>query len=946
MRLLLTLCFAGLALSCSGLTSSAEHTPRRRPNVIFIMADDLGYGELGCYGQEKIRTPHIDALAAGGMRFTQAYSGAPVCAPARCVLMTGSHSARAEVRGNKEVKPEGQHPLSAEVPTVAQLMRDAGYATGAMGKWGLGPVGSSGDPNAKGFDLFVGYNCQREAHSYYPDHIWRNDERVELNGGVRIPGHAKLAEGEDDFAQFIGEDYAPDPMLAEALGFIREHADEPFFLYLPFVEPHLAMQPPAEWLERYPIEWDEEPYLGQRGYTPHPRPRAGYAAMISDLDEHVGAVVGLVDELGLAEDTLIVFTSDNGATHDVGGVDTTFFESVGPLRGRKGSVYEGGIRVPMIARWPGTVAAGTTTDHQTSFQDLMATMAGLTGREAPGSCDGISYLPTITGNGDQETHEYLVWEFYGYQGQKAVRMGDWKAVQREIHKGNTEIQLYDLAMDIAEQHDLAAAHPELVARAREIFATDRTPNPNFPMQAYDPPPPNVLLLLADDQGYADLGFLGLKDEVHTPNLDRLAASGLYLPNAYASSPICNPSRVGLLTGRYQQRWKNFFYGGGRGLPPEATTIAERLQEAGYSTGYFGKVHTGGPDREPEAYGFPLNQGFDRFYGTTTGGRVHYLRHGPEAQAEFGEAAGQMAVGPLWDDTDSIDFDGFTTEAFGAQARAFVAENQARPFFALVAFNAVHNFAWQLPDAELEARGLEEFPDWNPESAKYMAWYEGVHRRDWPEGRAYYLAQLECMDREVGRMLDQLDELGLTENTLVVYTVDNGGCVPDWADNGPLAGSKYHLLEGGTRTPTLLSMPGTLPAGEVHAELFSALDLAPTICELAGIEVPATEFDGADQLAVLRGEAAASPRDLHWDIGWQWSVRSGDWKLMQTEDEDFARREADFEQVGVRTGTHLYDLGRDPGETENLAGARPELVAHLRTEHLAWREAVGQPVSAE
>ncbi len=465
-------------------SESAEMVPRP-PNVIFIMADDLGYGELGCYGQEKIRTPHIDALAGKGMRFTQAYAGAPVCAPSRCVLMTGRHSANAEIRGNKEVKPEGQSPISAEVPTVAMLMGAAGYVTGAIGKWGLGPVDSSGDPNAKGFDLFYGYNCQREAHTYYPDHLWRNRERVELNGGTRVAPGGKQEPGDDDYGRFYGEDYAPDAMLVEALDFIRENQDRPFFLYLPFVEPHLAMQPPTEWVNAYPEEWDTVPYLGNRGYSPHPRPRAGYAAMISDLDEHVGSVVDFVDKLGLASDTLILFTSDNGATHDVGGVDTDFFQSVGPLRGRKGSVYEGGLRVPLIARWTGSIEAGSTSDHQTCFQDLMPTLAEIVGKRRLFKTDGVSYLPTLMGTGDQAAHPYLVWEFYGYGGQKAVRIGDWKAVQTQIHKGGEAIELYNLAEDIGEQQDLAEQQPELVEQARRIFREDRTPSELFQMDGFD-----------------------------------------------------------------------------------------------------------------------------------------------------------------------------------------------------------------------------------------------------------------------------------------------------------------------------------------------------------------------------------------------------------------------------------------------------------------------------
>jgi arylsulfatase A-like enzyme len=457
--------------------------------------------------------------------------------------------------------------------------------------------------------------------------------------------------------------------------------------------------------------------------------------------------------------------------------------------------------------------------------------------------------------------------------------------------------------------------------------------------------PNVLLLIADDQGYADLGFLQRMDDVSTPRLDQLAAEGVYLPNAYATSPICNPSRVGMITGRYQQRWNNFYYGGGQGIPSEAITLPERFQQAGYATGYFGKVHTGGPDRKPEAAGFPLNWGFDRFYGTTTGGRVHYLYHSKEAVQSYGKAARQMMVAPMWDQDQQVEFDGFTTEAFGAKAREFIASTKDQPFFAVVSFNAVHNFAWQLPKKELEARGLEEFPDWDGEQ-DYREWYEGVHRRAWPDGRKYYLAQLECMDREVGRMMNQLEELDLDDNTIVIYTVDNGGCVPDWADNTPLAGSKYHLLEGGTRTPTIWRMPGTLPSGRVSFGVHSSLDFAPTLCQIAGIPHKSTAFDGANQLGILQGSQSAGKRVLHWDTGWQWSVRDGDWKLMVTEDPKRAQGSANFEQVGVRMGVHLYNLKEDPSETKNMAEKMPTKVAELTERHRQWRREIGQPLQAQ
>ncbi|MBK8978053.1 MAG: arylsulfatase [Planctomycetes bacterium] len=459
----------------------------RPPNVVFILADDLGYGELGCYGQQKIRTPHLDRLAAEGLRFTQAYCGAPVCAPSRCVLMTGRHSGHAEIRGNREVKPEGQLPISAEVPTVPAMLHEVGYVNGAMGKWGLGPVGSAGDPNAKGFDLFYGYNCQREAHTYYPQHLWLNRERVPLDNPV-VPGHGRIASPEEGYARFYGTEYAPDLMMARARGFLRARAADgrPFFLYLPFIEPHVAMQPPPRLVDSYPRDWDVEPYLGGRGYVPHPRPHAGYAAMITSLDEHVGSIVGLLDELGLAAGTLVVFSSDNGPTHDVGGVDTTFFASAGPLRGRKGSVYEGGIRVPMIARWPGRVAAGAVTGHVCAFQDVMPTLAELSGARVPDGCDGISFLPTLLGRpGEQRAHDHLTFEFHEYGGQKAVRIGRYKGVMVNIHRGGDRIELYDLDTDLGETRDVAAEHPDVVAQVRAIMATDRSVEPDFPMEAFD-----------------------------------------------------------------------------------------------------------------------------------------------------------------------------------------------------------------------------------------------------------------------------------------------------------------------------------------------------------------------------------------------------------------------------------------------------------------------------
>ncbi|MHC5070555.1 MAG: arylsulfatase [Planctomycetota bacterium] len=490
MRLLpccLVLAGCGVATTPGNTPEKPNQQPSRPPSIVYILADDLGYGELGCYGQRKIRTPHVDALARNGMRFTRHYCGAPVCAPSRCVLLTGKHLGHATIRANKPVRPEGQWPIRTDDVTVAEVLRQRGYATACVGKWGLGPVGSTGDPNRHGFDLFYGYICQRVAHSYYPPHLWHNGKRVEINKAP-VPGHHRPGPDEEiDFDRYHGEQYAPGLMLRAAVEFIQVNKDRPFFLYFAPVEPHVAMHPPRDHVDRYPQAWDTEPYRGQRGYLPHPRPRAGYAAMISDLDRQVGKIVHTIEALGLTANTLILFSSDNGPTHDVGGVDTRFFDSSGGLRGRKGSVYEGGVRVPMIASWPGTIPNGTTTDHVSAFQDVFPTLCDLAGAETPAGLDGKSFLPTLRARGRQEIHPYLLWEFHGYRGQQAVifKQGRWKAIRRNLRRGNRGFELYDLAADPQERHDLAAGHPELVQQAAAILAREHTPNPDFPLPALD-----------------------------------------------------------------------------------------------------------------------------------------------------------------------------------------------------------------------------------------------------------------------------------------------------------------------------------------------------------------------------------------------------------------------------------------------------------------------------
>jgi arylsulfatase A-like enzyme len=471
--------------------------PVRAVNVVFILADDLGYGELGSYGQEKIRTPHLDRLAREGMRFTQHYTGQPVCAPARCTLMTGKHSGHAEIKGNRPARlsfpefTEGQHPLSAAAVTLPMVLQKAGYATGAMGKWGLGPVGSTGDPNKKGFDLFFGYNCQSLAHSFYPEYLWKNDVRVPLNANP-IPGRAKQPEGPVTMAPWIGEHYAPDSILAEGLRFIDQQKHRPFFLYLAFIEPHAAIHPPADRVNQYPESWDTEAYRGQAGYLPHPRPRAAYAAMISDLDRYVGEVRTALEKAGVLDDTLIVFTSDNGTTHGgrgnthfhVAGVDPPFFNSTAGLRGYKGSVYEGGIRIPAIASWPGRIPAGSTTAVPSYFPDWFPTLCAAAGVEPPPGLDGVNLLPVLTGaRKEDEERPPLVWVFPDYGGQIAVRLGTFKVVRTGIKSkgGPGPWEVYNLATDPVEAINIAEARPDLVLTARQILRDQWVGMPDFPL---------------------------------------------------------------------------------------------------------------------------------------------------------------------------------------------------------------------------------------------------------------------------------------------------------------------------------------------------------------------------------------------------------------------------------------------------------------------------------
>lgn len=471
--------FGALVAAGSALAGCARNEGTQSPNVVFILADDLGWGDLSCYGQTRFETPNIDALASNGKLFTQCYSGTTVSAPSRSCLITGTHSGHTYIRGNLRVPPEGQFPLPTGAETIFKDFKNAGYATGAFGKWGLGPIGSTGDPNSQGVDRFFGYNCQTLAHSYYPDHLWDNGTKVMLEDNVdEIP----YGEGT----------YSADLIHEKALEFMEDAVKEgkPFFMWYPTTIPHAELIVPQDSIIRKFIgKYPETPYHGEDygnprfrigGYCSQEYPHATFAAMVTRLDVYVGQIVEKLKELGVYDNTIVIFSSDNGP-HLEGGADPDFFDSNGPWRGYKRDLYEGGIRVPMIVQWPGHVEKGSRTGFMCSFWDMMPTFRTIIGsRSGTEGLDGIDLLPLLEGREGQKEHEYLYFEFAERAGQ-AARKGPWKLIRLDIGSPNDRYELYDIDSDPAEEHDLAAENPEVVEELKAIMAEAHIPNSNFPL---------------------------------------------------------------------------------------------------------------------------------------------------------------------------------------------------------------------------------------------------------------------------------------------------------------------------------------------------------------------------------------------------------------------------------------------------------------------------------
>jgi len=472
-RIYLFALITALAMGACKSENRTEDLKTKAPNIIYILADDLGIGDLGSYGQDKFSTPNLDQLAREGIRFTRHYSGSTVCAPSRSVLMTGLHTGHTPIRGNQEVRPEGQWPLPDSAKTLAECLKEAGYVTGAFGKWGLGYPGSEGDPVNQGFDHFFGYNCQRYAHRYYPEYLWENEEKIFLEG--------------NDWN--TTQTYAPDLIQQKTLDFIRKNRDTSFFAFVPIVIPHAELIVPNDDIfQLYLGNYPERPYLGRPGadygpdmvismYCSQEHPHATFAAMVHRIDRYVGEIVKVVEELGLSDNTLIMFTSDNGP-HLEGGADPRFFNSNAGLRGFKRDLYEGGIRVPFIVSWPGTIAGGSVSDHQSAFWDVLPTLAELSGLELE-KTDGISFLPELLG-GEQEKHKFLYWEFHEMGGKQAILKDEWKAIRLNVGRDpNGPLELYKLESDPFEKDNVAEEYPELIENFVRMMEEERVPSAKF-----------------------------------------------------------------------------------------------------------------------------------------------------------------------------------------------------------------------------------------------------------------------------------------------------------------------------------------------------------------------------------------------------------------------------------------------------------------------------------
>jgi arylsulfatase A-like enzyme len=469
MRKIFLIAYIYLAITGCSTKNSVASVSKVKPNIIYILADDLGYGDLGCYGQKEIKTPAIDKMASEGMRFTRHYSGSPVCAPSRCVLMTGLHTGNAKIRGNQPTVELDENDI-----TIATVLKNSGYKTAAIGKWGLGEGNSNGTPNKQGFDYFFGYLNQVRAHNYYPDYLHRNDIIVPLDNQVVFSNNG-YGKGLGS-ASTNKKVYSQDLFVNEALEFVDKNSKAPFFLYLAVTIPRAN----NEFTLIKAEHWLEVPDYGIYANKDWPKAQKGLAAMISRLDNGLARIRAKLEKLGIDKNTIIIFSSDNGS-HSEGNNNPKFFNSNGGLRGQKRDLYEGGIRTPMIAYWPGTIKPGQVSNHISAFWDLMPTLTEVAGAPAPKRTDGISFLPTLLGK-EQKKHDNLYWEFNEQGGKQAVVKGNWKLVKLDLYTPEkTHLELYNLENDPSEQNEVSKKYPEIVVEMADILASEHKDDVNFPI---------------------------------------------------------------------------------------------------------------------------------------------------------------------------------------------------------------------------------------------------------------------------------------------------------------------------------------------------------------------------------------------------------------------------------------------------------------------------------
>ncbi len=922
---------------------------KRPPNIVFFLCDDLGVGDVGALGGNDIQTPNIDALFARGTRLTWHWAGNAVCAPSRCVLMTGKHPGHAVVRSNREVQPEGQVPMPAGTVTLAEILRDAGYATGGFGKWGLGAPGSVSDPVACGFERFYGYNCQREAHTFYPGHLWSNRDKVPLDNPA-LSGESQVARGgtvpaeaagdEAAYAKFTGKQYAADLIAAEQLAFIREHAAKPFFLYVPTTVPHLALQVPADEpsLAHYEKHFGgEEPYLGGRGYVPVRRPLSTYAAMVTRMDREVGRIVGLLAELGLADDTIFVFSSDNGATRPgSGGIDTGRLKSNASLRDWKGSPYEGGLRVPTAIVWPGKIPAGQTLAAPSGFEDWMPTLLDLAGLHdrIPAGGDGVSLAAALEGTAPPQANRFLYRELTEGKWQ-AVTDGRWKAVRRGAGPKNPEqakpTELFDLAADPSETKNVAAEHQQIVRRLEALMDREHVPHPAWPLPFADAASraapqrpaaslpaattapsaaaakparrPNILFILADDQSPFDLKAYDPASRLETPVIDALAARGCVLDAAYHmgsfSGAVCTPSRHMIMTGR--SVW-HLPIGPGSGKQGSSASAFERRCPADIEDHVLAAVFN--------AAGYATMRTCKQGNSYEGANRRFTVRH--DATKRAGTAEG----GSGWHADRVLDF-----------LAAREASGDAAPFLIYYGFSHPHDTRDGTP-ALLATYGATNHTDQSrapPRDAKQPPlpanWlprhpFDNTHldvrdevdvsgvwrRRDEATIRNEIGRQFACsenIDIQIGRVLDKLRATGELDNTWIIYTSDHGMAIGRHGLQG-----KQNLYEPTWRVPLIVAGPGVKPGSRAPGNVYLA-DVLATLCEIAGIEPPATN-EGTSFLPVLTGEKPAIREVLYGAYSGGAkpgirSVRQGDWKLIK------------YESPAGGLVTQLFNLRENPAE---------------------------------